>query len=253
MVHEREENRFSMQKAKEAAESSDRAKTEFLANLSHEVRTPLNGVLGMADLIEMGELDADQTVALEHLKTSANALLSLLLRLLAYSHIEAGKVSIERHAFSVSDMAHSLVRKCEDRAHAKGLQLSSEIAPDVPPVVQGDEAHIGQVLLELLDNAIKFTSTGEVRLEIWSKTNAASTPRLCFTVSDSGPGIAEEHYEHMFQAFTQIDGSMTRSQGGVGLGLALSRALARAMDAEILVETATGQGARFTLEVPLVA
>lgn len=250
LVQEREENRRSILRAKDAAESSDRAKTEFLASLSHEVRTPLNGVLGMADLLEMGTLDAEQTVALKHLRESAQALLTLLLRLLEYSHIEAGKVSIERTAFSVSELVLSLARKCEPRALAKGLQFYCSVAPEVPAAVLGDEAHIGQVLLELLDNAIKFTDAGSVRLEAWV-TPDATLPHLCFTVADSGPGIAEEHHELMFQAFKQIDGSMTRSHGGVGLGLALCRALAHAMHAEIRIEPGSGQGARFTLDMPL--
>jgi signal transduction histidine kinase len=254
MVHEREENRLSLQLAKEAAESSDRAKTEFLANLSHEVRTPLNGILGMAEVLEMGTLDEDQTTALLHLKTSSNALLVLLLRLLNYAHIEAGKVAFDSQPFSVRELAQSLIRKNESRAQAKGLHISSSMAADVPDVAVGDEAHIGQVLMELLDNAVKFAAKGEVALEIALRSEPPSTsPRLCFTVLDSGPGIAEEHHEQMFQAFTQIDGSMTRSHGGVGLGLTLCRSLARAMGAELLFESAPGQGARFTLALPLLA
>ena len=142
MVHEREENRLLMQRAKEAAESSDRAKTEFLANLSHEVRTPLSGILGMADLIELGILDDGQTVAMEHLKISANSLLTLLMRMLDYSQIEAGKISIDPHTIAVKDFADSLISKCERNARAKGLEISSSITSDVPALVQGDEAHI---------------------------------------------------------------------------------------------------------------
>lgn len=256
LVQEREQSRALTHQAKEAAEASDRAKTQFLANLSHEVRTPLNGILGMAEMLEIsGPLEPEQLHSLQHLKASAQELLDMLLRMLDYAQLEAGKADVQLRPFAPQAMLQTLAQRHGAAAAEKGLILKVESAPGVPDVVLGDERRIVQLLSELIDNGIKFTSAGSVtvKAEPWLEDGnevGQAGPWMRYCVADTGPGIPPEQRDLVFRAFTQGDGSVTRSQGGNGLGLALARALSHIMGGRLEVQCPPEGGSRFSLYLP---
>jgi signal transduction histidine kinase/DNA-binding response OmpR family regulator len=236
--------------AKEAAEAGARAKSAFLATMSHEIRTPLNGVLGMAALLRRSGLSSEQMECVETIRSCGDALLSLIDDILSFSKLETGMVEIEQVPLGLARLVNSAVRVTMGAAQAKGLELTFELDPELPPFVRGDEKRLRQVLLNLLSNAVKFTPEGSVRLRVRT-SEGGSEPRLRFEVNDTGIGIPDAARDRLFKEFSQADASINRRFGGTGLGLAISKRLIQAMDGTIDVVSTPGTGSTFWFEIPL--
>jgi len=231
--------------AREQAESANRAKSEFLANMSHEIRTPMNGIIGMAQLLAMTALDREQLEYVEVLKGSGKSLLCLINDILDLSKIEAGKMKLESMAFDLQAETLGSVNLLALRAHEKGLELSCRIGADVPLALVGDARRLRQILTNLIGNAIKFTAKGSVTLQIERERDNGKCATVRFMVRDTGIGIAADKLGMIFDPFTQADGSTTRSYGGTGLGLTVSRQLAESMGGSVGVESEKGRGSVF--------
>jgi PAS domain S-box-containing protein len=239
-----------LEEALHAAEAASSAKGEFLANMSHEIRTPMNAVIGLARLLEEADLGRRERGYVARMQMAAKSLLSMLNDVLDYSKVEAGQLALEQTPFALDDVLASIAAMSATSAWNKGIEPVFAVHPDVPARLVGDPMRLGQVLLNLVSNAIKFTERGEVVLAIEPAGRDGDHLALAFTVRDTGIGIPPEQQQRMFEAFSQADTSTSRKYGGTGLGLAISRRLVRLMGGDLRVDSLPGRGATFRFTAP---
>jgi len=236
-------------KAKAIAEDANKSKSQFLANMSHEIRTPLNGVIGMSDLLNGTILTNEQKELTKTIQSSAQTLLSLIEDVLDISKIEAGKFSIEEIDFDLHSLINNTLRIMRVQADSKGLNLESHISPITPFNLIGDQHHLRQVFINLIGNAIKFTSTGNIELRVETISESKTNTTIRFEVNDSGIGIPPDRQQSIFDSFTQADSSTTRKYGGTGLGTTISKQIVTLMGGTIGVHSVVDVGSTFWLQI----
>jgi len=244
-VNERKKAEFELIAARDQADAASRAKSLFLANMSHEIRTPMAGVLGMAEILQQTQLNIEQREYLDVIVTSANSLMTILNDILDFSKIEAGKIELEKIAFSIQKVVEEVSDLLVVNAQEKRIHLLIYIDPNIPVTLKGDPIRLRQVLLNLSNNAIKFTDKGEVIITAEFLELDEKTVKVLFKVKDTGIGISDEGIRRLFESFSQVDPSSTRKYGGSGLGLAISKRLVSKMKGEFSVESKIGVGSSF--------
>jgi PAS domain S-box-containing protein len=254
-VTARKRSEAELAKARDAAEAASRAKSEFLANISHEVRTPLNGIIGMTELALAGRLESEPRQYLNLVRSSADSLLHIINDVLDFSKIEAGHMTFEQTSFDLRARLAASLDPLAVTARRKGLTFDTHLSPALPSVTVGDPGRLGQVLTNLVGNAIKFTQEGGVRVDVDVAApvegDAESVARLRIAVRDTGIGIPSDKHAVIFEAFTQADGSTSRRFGGTGLGLSIAASIVRTMGGTLDLTSEVGRGSTFTVVVPL--
>jgi PAS domain S-box-containing protein len=252
----RKEAEAALLHAKEAAEAADRAKTEFLAIVSHEIRTPINGVIGFAQILADSPLSPEQREQVAIIKSSGQALEKLIADILDLSKIEAGKIEIESAPFGLHKSVEEVIAFFQPRARAAALNLTASIDPDVPAIVNSDEARLRQILTNLIGNALKFTERGSINIHVScmrgepvSMRDSRRALRLFFSVADTGIGIPADKISKLFKPFSQVDTSSERRRSGTGLGLIISKRLCELMGGSISVDSKPGEGTTFRFSV----
>jgi two-component system, sensor histidine kinase and response regulator len=244
------------------AEEASRLKSDFLANMSHEIRTPMNAIIGMTYLALRAGPSPQQRGYLTKIDTAAQSLLGIINDILDYSKIEAGKLELEHIIFSLDNVLRNLKDIVSQKAEAKGIAIVFSVAPGVPRSLFGDPLRLGQILMNLVTNAIKFTDEGEIVVKVLAEESTLDRARLSFSVNHTGIGMSSEQLSNLFQSFSQADTSFTRKYGGTGLGLAISKQLCELMEGNISVQSELGKGSTFSFsaifgiapaEIPRVA
>jgi len=244
-----EEQKADLAVAKEKAEGATQMKSMFLANMSHEIRTPMNAIIGLSYLALKTPLNAKQRDYVSKVHNAGTSLLAIINDILDFSKIEAGKLDIETTDFQVDEVIGSVVTLTAQKAHEKGLEFLADVSPAIPEQLRGDPLRLSQVLTNLVNNAVKFTERGEIRLKIEQLARTGDKVQLKFSVRDTGIGMTREQSEKLFQAFSQADMSTTRKHGGTGLGLTISRRLVELMGGEIWLQSEAGIGSTFAFTV----
>jgi len=242
-------NEEEFKRAKVAAEEATNAKSEFLANMSHEIRTPMNAVIGFSELLKKTDMTVKQRDYINKIDASAKSLLGIINDILDFSKMEAGKLELESVDFRLDDVINNIISMNSNKASEKNIELINNIECDVPYSLVGDPLRVGQILLNLVNNAVKFTSEGHVLVEVSLVDQVDQTCHIRFSVSDTGIGLTKEQKEKLFSAFSQADTSVTRRFGGTGLGLTISKRLVEMMKGTISVESKFGVGSTFSFEI----